>query len=77
MSIREKILSKDGLCTSLVKTDDENVQIILLILEYWLDEPFRMERANRCEDNWASLNGEVPMNFTDFRYRIVRGLEQS
>ena len=62
-----KIRHDRGLCTSVIKSDEENAERIRVILQAYLDgEP--MERANRSADDWERVC-DLPQDF-NFRYRV-------
>lgn len=63
------INDKSGVCTSIMKSDEENANIIKLILDTFLKMGV-LEAAHRTEDDWSQVD-DLPMNFLDYKYREV------
>ena len=64
----EKLYSKNGLCTSIAKTDFENAEIIKLILEAHVKGSL-LQSAKRSSGKWEDLT-ELPMEFVNYQYRV-------
>ena len=66
----QKLSSPNGLCTNVMKTDEENADRMVSIIRYYL-QGGTMERTRRESEEWIAVES-LPMNFADFRYRILR-----
>ena len=64
-SLRES----DGLCTSCNRDARENLARIRAILDAY-ESGAPMQRASRMDDAWTVCDN-IPMNFEDYRYRII------
>jgi len=69
-SRRDRLKSSDGLCTSIAQDPYENsLRMIAIIIAWQTGEPLQF--AHRSEDDWTDLVDGPPMDFTQYRYRIV------
>jgi hypothetical protein len=64
-----KIRSMHGLCTNVCKDDRINADRMAYILRMYL-AGHELQYSNRNSDSW-NLCDSLPMNFEDYRYRIM------
>jgi hypothetical protein len=65
-SLKDKLESPKGLCTSVAKSHKENAERIRFIIDAFLND-VSLQMADRTEDNWTTVL-DLPSDF-DKRYR--------
>lgn len=67
--LESRLKSPEGLRTSRRKSDRENVDIINVILQQYLDRSNTIEASLNSFNEWREVS-EMPRNFVDYKYRI-------
>lgn len=68
-----KLRRPDGLCCSIARTDGENRDVMLTIIDAYtasLDGGSELELSHRTSAVWLPV-GNMPIDFANYCYRIV------
>jgi len=68
ITAQQRIQSPQGICTSIVLTDEANAEVIKTVLSNWIQHQ-RMQRARRATADWQDCI-DMPMDFSDYLYRL-------